>query len=160
MKSQDITFNYKIILAALVAVILALLIAFYYSYAQTKNELGYLEDEKQLLVKELALMKAEVDRLSGLNEINDIELQTSKFKIEQLLDSVGRLNFTVDKMKDNRKILRKLESRFDSLKLKNNFLRYSNSELSKKFDRTKQEMQALKDQANSSAELAFNEKVD
>jgi len=53
MESQDTTFNYKIILAALVAVIVAILIAFYYSYAQSQNQLSYLEDEKKLLVKDL-----------------------------------------------------------------------------------------------------------
>ena len=120
-QSQDTTFNYKIILAALVAVIIAILIAFYYSYAQSQNQMAYLEDEKKLLVKDLTLMKAEVDRLSGLNEINDIELQTSRFRIEQLLDSVGRLNFNITKLKEDRKTLRLLEARFDSLMLKNNF---------------------------------------
>ena len=118
MESQDTTFNYKIILAALVAVIIAILIAFYYSYAHSQKDISYLEDEKKLLVKELTLMKAETDRLSGLNEINDIELQTSKFRIQQLLDSVGRLNFNIVKLKEDRKALRILEAQFDSLKLK------------------------------------------
>ncbi len=152
MESQDTNFNYKIILAAMVAVIIAILIAFYYSYAQSQNQLIYLEDEKKLLVKDLTLMKAEVDRLSGLNEINDIELQTSRFRIEQLLDSVGRLNFNITKLKDDRKALRFLEARFDSLKLKNNFLRYNNSLLTQKYERTIRQIEELRGKTNTLAQ--------
>ena len=82
MDAQDNNFNYKIIFAALVAVIVGILIAFYYSYAQSQNQMTFLEQEKSLLVKDLTLMKAEVDRLSGLNEVNEIELQTSRFRVQ------------------------------------------------------------------------------
>jgi hypothetical protein len=125
MDIQDNKFNYKILLAALVAVIIGILIAFYYSYAQSRTQISYLEEEKGLLVKDLTLLKTEVDRLSALNEVNDIELQDSRYKVQQLLDSVGRLNFTVDKLRGYRKELRVLEVRHDSLKLKNNFLQYN-----------------------------------
>lgn len=149
MESQDTTFNYKIILAALVAVIIAILIAFYYSYAQSQNQLSYLEDEKKLLVKDLTLMKAEVDRLSGLNEINDIELQTSKYRIQELLDSVGQLNFNMIKLKEDKKALRVLEAKFDSLRSKNNFLRYNNSLLSQKYERSQLQIAELKGRTNT-----------
>ena len=42
MDAQDNNFNYKIIFAALLAVIVGILIAFYYSYAQSKNQMGFL----------------------------------------------------------------------------------------------------------------------
>ena len=42
MDNQDTKFNYKILLAALVAVIIGILIAFYYSYAQSQTEIQYL----------------------------------------------------------------------------------------------------------------------
>ena len=96
----------------------------------------FLEQEKSLLVKDLTLMKAEVDRLSGLNEVNEIELQTSRFRVEQLLDSVGRLNFSLTKLKETRSELRMLEVSFDSLKLKNNFLRYNNRLLADRYEET------------------------
>ncbi|MBW8200800.1 hypothetical protein [Flagellimonas abyssi] len=149
MNSQDNNFNYKIIFAAMAAVIVGILIAFYYSYAQSKNQMIYLEEEKGLLVKDLTLMRAEVDRLSGLNEVNEIELQTSRFRVQQLLDSVGRLNFSITKLKDTRKELRKLELRFDSLKLKNNFLRYNNSLLASKYDETIKQLDELRGKANN-----------
>ncbi len=149
MNPQDNTFNYKIIFAALVAVIVGILIAFYYSYAQSKNQMVFLEQEKSLLVKDLTLMRAEVDRLSGLNEVNEIELQTSRFKVQQLLDSVGRLNFNITKLKETRKELRKLELKFDSLKLKNNFLRYNNSLLASKYNETIKQLEDLRGKANS-----------
>ena len=149
MESQDTKINYKIISTALVAVIIAILIAFYYSYANSQNELKYLEDQKELLVKDVTLMKVEVDRLSGLNEINDIELRTSRTRVKQLLDSVGRLNFTIVKLKEIQKALRALELRFDSLKVKNNFLRYNNSLLADKYEKTRKEIQDLRGKTNS-----------
>ncbi|SNY94728.1 hypothetical protein [Flagellimonas pacifica] len=149
MDAQDNNFNYKIIFAALVAVIVGILIAFYYSYAQSKNQMSFLEQEKSLLVKDLTLMKAEVDRLSGLNEVNDIELQTSRFKVQQLLDSVGRLNFSITKLKETRKELRMLEVKFDSLKLKNNFLRYNNSLLASRYEETRKRLEEVRGRASN-----------
>ncbi|MEK6153165.1 hypothetical protein WIW50_07895 [Flavobacteriaceae bacterium 3-367] len=152
MNLQDNKFNYKIILAALVAVIIGILIAFYYSYAQSTTQINFLEQEKGLLVKDLTLMKTEVDRLSALNEVNEIELQDSRFRVQQLLDSVGRLNFTVDKLREYKKELRKLESRHDSLKLKNNFLKYNNMLLSDKYEETNKKIEELRGKSSSLAE--------
>lgn len=149
MESQDTTFNYKIILAALVAVIIAMLIAFYYSYAQSQNQMSYLEDEKRLLVKDMTLMKAEVDRLSGENEINEIELRDSRYEVQTLLDSVGRLNFNIAKLRESQKALRVLEAKFDSLKLKNNFLRYNNGLLTERYESTRREIQELRGKTSS-----------
>ena len=100
MDSQDTKFNYKIILAALIAVIIGVFIAFYYSYAQSKREISFLEQEKQILVKDLTLMKADIDRLSALDEVNEIELQSSRFKVQQLSDSIGRLTFTIERLRE------------------------------------------------------------
>ncbi len=152
MNFQDTKFNYKIILAALVAVILGILIAFYYSYAQSKAQIGFLEDERNLLVKDLTLMKTEVDRLSALNEVNEIELQDSRYRVQQLLDSVGRLNFTVGKLREDKKELRILEAKFDSLKLKNNFLRYNNLLLSEKYEETRKMIEDLRGRSQTLAE--------
>lgn len=149
MESQDTKFNYKIIVAALVAVIIGVLIAFYYSYAQSQNQLTFLEQEKSLLVKDLTLMKAEVDRLSGLNEVNEIDLQDSRFRVQQLLDSVGRLNFNITKLKQSRKELRQLEIKFDSLKLKNNFLRYNNSLLVNRYEETRKQLEELRGKSST-----------
>jgi type II secretory pathway component PulJ len=152
MDSQDTKFNYKIILAALVAVILGILIAFYYSYAQSKSEINFLEQEKEILVKDLTIMKADLDRLSALNEMNDIELQDAKFEVQQLKDSVGRLNFTVAKLREFKSELRRLESKNDSLKLKNNFLRYNNMLLTDKYEDTRKQMELLRESSSSLAE--------
>lgn len=152
MNIQDTKFNYKIIFAALVAVILGILIAFYYSYAQSNAQISYLEEEKNLLVKDLTLMKTEVDRLSALNEVNEIELQDSRYRVQQLLDSVGRLNFSVGKLREDKKELRILEAKFDSLKLKNNFLRYNNMLLSEKYEETRKMIEDLRGRSQSLAE--------
>ncbi|MCK0188709.1 hypothetical protein [Arenibacter sp. F20364] len=152
MDIEDNKFNYKIILAALAAIILGILIAFYYSYAQSKSRISFLEQEKELLVKDLTLMKSDVDRLSALNEVNEIELQDSKYRVQQLLDSVGRLNFTVEKLKEYKTELRKLEAKNDSLKLKNNFLKYNNMLLGDKYEETKKMIEELRGKSSSLAE--------
>lgn len=152
MDGQDNKFNYKIILAALVAVIIGILIAFYYSYAQSKTEISFLEQEKQILVKDLTLMKADVDRLTAQNEVNEIEIQGARYEVQNLLDSVGRLTFTIGKLREFKSELRRLEARNDSLKLKNNFLRYSNMLLNEKYEESQEQMEELRRTSNSIAE--------
>ncbi len=147
MDSQDTKFNYKIILAALIAVIIGVLIAFYYSYAQSKSEISFLAQEKQILVKDLTLMKADIDRLSALDEVNEIELQSSRFKVQQLSDSVGRLTFTIERLREFKTELRRLEAKNDSLKLKNDFLNYNNLQLVEKYEASQSEIQKIR-QAN------------
>ncbi|MEE1971589.1 MULTISPECIES: hypothetical protein [Maribacter] len=152
MDNQDTKFNYKIILAAMAAVIIGILIAFYYSHAQSKSEISFLEQQKDVLVKDLTLMKADLDRLSALNEMNDIELQDAKFQVQQLKDSVGRLNFTIDRLREFKSELRRLEAKNDSLKLKNNFLRYNNLLLTDKYDEARKQIELLQANSNSLAE--------
>jgi hypothetical protein len=152
MDIQDSKFNFKIIMAALVAVIVGVLIAFYYSYAQSQTQINYLEDEKSLLVKDLTLMKTEVDRLSAMNEVNEIELRDSKNMVQQLLDSVGRLNFNIEKLKEFKKELRVLEARYDSIKLKNNFLVYNNNLLADKYEDTRKMIEELRGKSSYLAE--------
>jgi hypothetical protein len=152
MDFQENKFNYKIILAALVAVIIGILIAFYYSYAQSRNQISYLEDEKTLLVRDLTLMKSEVDRLSALNEVNEIELQDSRDRVQQLLDSVGRLNFTIGKLSEFKTELRKLEAQYDSVKLNNNLLRYNNRLLANQYEETREMLEELRGRSNTLAQ--------
>lgn len=134
------------------AVILGVLIAFYYSYAQSQTEINYLEQERNLLVKDLTLMRAEVDRLSALNEVNEIELEDGRLRVDQLLDSVGRLTYDIQRLREFRKELRKLEARYDSIKLRNNYLEYSNLQLADKYRQTEQMLEDLRNQSSSLAE--------
>ena len=153
MDFQDHRFNYKIVFAALVAVIVGILIAFYYSYAQSQTQIGYLEKERSLLVKDLTLMRTEVDRLSALNEVNEIELSDSRERVQQLLDSVGRLNFNIAKLREYRAELRKMEARYDSLKLRNNNLQYNNTMLADKYEETRKMLEELRGRSNTLAEV-------
>lgn len=142
--TQDTKFNYKVIVAAMAAVIIGILIAFYYSYAQSSTQISYLEHEKDLLVKDLTLMKADVDRLTALEEVNDIELQTSRYKVQQLLDSVGKLTFTIERLREFKGELRRLEAKNDSLKLKNDFLNYNNMQLAEKYEASQREIEKIR----------------
>lgn len=161
MDNQDTKFNYKVILAALFAVIIGILIAFYYSYAQSKTQIGYLEKEKELLVKDLTLMKADVDRLSALQEMNDIELQDSKYQIDKLLDSVGKLSFTIGKLREFKSELSRLEAINDSLKIKNDFLQYNNMQLTDKYEESQRQIERLRmaNQAITEAESLQKQKM-
>lgn len=153
MHGQDKKFNQRIILAALVAVIIGILIAFYYSFAQSRSQIAFLEREKELLVKDLTMMKTDVDRLSALNEVNEIELESSRYRVQQLLDSIGRLNFTVEKLRDFKSELRRLEAKNDSLKLKNNFFRYKNMLLSDKNEKIENKIDELRAKSSALAEV-------
>ncbi|WP_430905981.1 hypothetical protein [Maribacter sp. 2-571] len=151
MEGQDTKFNYKIVFAALGAVIFGILIAFYYSYAQSRSQISYLEEQKDLLVKDLTLMKADLDRLTARDEVSTIEIQNAKYEVQELRDSIGRLNFTVDKLRDYKTELRRLEARNDSLKLKNDYLKYNNSRLASKSRETKKQMEVLRSKSSSLA---------
>ncbi len=161
MDSQDTKFNYKIILAALTAVIIGILIAFYYSYAQSRTQINFLETEKDLLVQDLTLMKADVDRLSALDEVNDIALQRSKYKLQQLLDSVGKLTFTIEKLREAKGELRRLGAKNDSLKLKNDFLNYKNLQLAEKYEASQKEIEYIQSRnaALTEAEALQRDKI-
>ncbi|NKI26454.1 hypothetical protein HCG49_07755 [Arenibacter sp. 6A1] len=152
MNLQDNKFNYKFTFAVLVAIILGVLIAFYFSYAQSKGRINFLKQEKELLIKDLTLVKSDVDRLSALNEVNEIELQDSRFQIQQLVDSVGQLNFNVEKLKEFKTDLSKLEAKNDSLKARNNTLRYNNVLLGNQYKETKDILDELKSKSHSLAE--------
>jgi vacuolar-type H+-ATPase subunit I/STV1 len=160
MNLQDNRFNFKIILAALVAVIVGILIAFYYSYAQSRTEISFLEQERNLLVRDLTLMRAEVDRLSALNEVNEIELEDSRRRVDELLDSVGRLTYDIKRLREFRTELRKLEARYDSIKLRNNYLEYTNMQWADKYAETEKLLEQLRSESNSlaAAEAALREK--
>lgn len=152
MDAQNNKFNFKIILAALVAVIIGILIAFYFSYAQSQNQISFLEQEKEIMVKDLTLMKADVDRLTARNEVDEIELQKARSEVKQLLDSVGRLTFTIDKLREFKSELRRLEAKNDSLKLKNDFLKYNNMLLADKYEQSQEQVEELLRTSNSIAE--------
>ena len=152
MEAQNNIFNFKIIFAALVAVIIGILIAFYYSYAQSQSQISFLDQEKEIMVKDLTLMKADVDRLTARNEVDEIELQKARSEVNQLLDSVGRLSFTIDKLREFKSELRRLVAKNDSLKLKNNFLKYNNMLLTDKYEESKIQVSELIKTSNSIAE--------
>lgn len=147
MDAQDTKFNYRVLLAVLLAVVIGLLIAFYYSYAQSQSRISYLEDERKLLNKDLIFMKAEVDKLKGYNQLVEIDKDEAMYQVQELLDSVGRLNFRVDKLQDDQKRLGYLQARFDSLKIKNNFLLYNNQLITQKFETAEAKVAQLREEA-------------
>ncbi len=114
--------KFQITIAVLMGAILALLIGFYYRYSTDKNQIRYLEDEKSRVVQELAKIKADVDRYAGLNEVYKLELEDSKEEVSKLLDSVGKLNFTIAGLRRDLRYFNRLRKRVDSLQLANQVL--------------------------------------
>lgn len=161
MDKQDTKFNYKILLAALCAIIIGILIAFYYSHAQSKSDISFLERERSLMSKDLTLMKADLDRLTALDEVNDIELQSSRFKVQQLQDSVGRLQFTIERLREFKTALGQLAAKNDSLKLKNDYLSYNNMQLTEKYQASQNEIQKIRatNEALARAEALERDKI-
>jgi hypothetical protein len=54
MGTQYTKFNYKILQIALLTVVIIVFIVFYYRHAQSKNKMDFLNDEKEILVKDLS----------------------------------------------------------------------------------------------------------
>tara|TARA_R110002049_G_scaffold306585_1_gene505255 strand:- start:3468 stop:4364 length:897 start_codon:yes stop_codon:yes gene_type:complete len=152
MDSQDNNFNYKIITAALAAVIIGILIAFYYSNAQSNNKINFIEGEKRILVNKLTLMRANIDNLASENQVNDIDLKVANDRINNLLDSIGQLNFDIDKYTESKRQLRIWEIKYDSLNLKYNSLNYNNIVLSRSIIEAKKKAEEYKNSANTLAD--------
>lgn len=149
MNFQETSYKNRIIFVTLIAVIIGILIAFYYSYAQSRQQITFLEKERSLLVRDLTLMRSEVDRLLALSEVNEIELQESRNRVEELLDSVGRLNFNIRKLREYRKEIRVLESRYQEIKRKNESLQFNNRDLAQKYEETREMLDELKGRTSS-----------
>lgn len=151
MNFQESSVNNKIIFATLIAVIIGILIAFYYSYAQSQQQISYLEKERSLLIKDLSLIKSEVDRLLAFGEVKEIELQESESRVQLLLDSVSRLNFNISKIEQYRREMKTLEARYTNIKNKQEQLQSNNTELAEKYEETREMLEDLKGQTNSLA---------
>ncbi|PQJ16385.1 hypothetical protein BST99_12260 [Aureicoccus marinus] len=144
MEAPEYKHKMKVIVASLMGVILLILILFYWSFAQSRIKIDELETDKELLTREMATVKSEIDRLSGLNEITTIDLQDARYQIEKLEDSIGQLNFTVANLKYNTIRLRALSKRFDSIRKRNEFLVARNNQLARANNRFKSANDQLK----------------
>ena len=155
MDPQDNNLKYKVIIAALAAVILGILIAFYYSNAQSISNITYLESQKKILTDKLSTMQANIESLSSENEVSNIDLEVANSNVSMLLDSIGQLNFDIEKYAENKKALYKWQLKYDSLNIKYNSLKYSNVVLSESVQKAKKRAEQYKSQA-----LALSEKED
>ena len=153
MDPQDNNLKYKVIIAALAAVILGILIAFYYSNAQSNSNITYLESQKKVLTDKLSTMQANIESLSSENEVSNIDLEVANSNVSMLLDSIGQLNFDIEKYAENKKALYKWQLKYDSLNIKYKSLKYSNVVLSESVEKAKKRAEQYKSQA-----LALSEK--
>jgi hypothetical protein len=152
MNLQETPLKNRIIVTTLIAVIIGILLAFYYHYASSRQQILFLEKERTLLIRDLTLMKTEVDRLLAMSEVSEIDLQESRSRVDQLLDSVGRLNFNITRLRQYRKELRVMEARYDSIKGSNELLQFANRDLAQKYEQTQAMLDDLRGRTNSLAE--------
>ena len=105
-----------------------------------------------MLIKDLSSIKSEVDRLLAYSEVKEIEMQESENRVQQLLDSVGRLNFNISKIEQYRREMKTLEARYTNIKNKQEQLQSNNMELAGKYEETREMLEDLKGRTNSLAE--------
>lgn len=146
---KDKEFNYKIAISSLIAIILALLIGFYYSYSQYKSQIENLDYERELLIKDMTIMEAQISKLSGANELAEINATRYKAEIQQLQDSLGSLNFSILQLNEDRKALLRLEQKYDALLARTNEVLGVNNTLTRNYDQVRKELEALKGNANA-----------
>jgi hypothetical protein len=87
-----------------------------------------------------------------MSEVSEIDLQESRSRVDQLLDSVGRLNFNITRLRQYRKELRVMEARYDSIKGSNELLQFANRDLAQKYEQTQAMLDDLRGRTNSLAE--------
>ncbi len=124
----------KIIGASMAAVSISLLIAFYYGNKQAKSEIAFLKSAKKSAEKNLILAKADIDRISALDEVYSIYLQDSKYEIQSLLDSIADLNGKTSKIHRYKAYVSRLSDSLTQLNKQNVALYNENMQLTEKLN--------------------------
>jgi len=103
------SFNYRLIIGTLVIAIIVLGSYSISSYNSFKNQEAFLEQETKLVQNELSEMISLYEDVSVENEVINLQLEQSKSKIQNVLDSVK-------KVKTNLSLISKYRSQIKTLK--------------------------------------------
>lgn len=143
------TYNYKLIIGSL---IIALSILGVFTF-QNQNKLeeynAYLAQEKSLIQNELSEMISRFDTLDIENEELSLQLEASKLKLEQALDSIKTLEVTANLLthyKSKVQLLKEEKARILNLV---NSLETQNKTLQTEVTQSKQQLSSIKVKANT-----------
>jgi len=105
MSAQSNQLGQKIILGSLFTCIVVLTGFTYYNYQESADKVSFLEKEKSLIIKDLNIIKADLDSLSAEAGTFKTNIETSKARISRLLDSLKTVKVDYDLLHRYRKEL-------------------------------------------------------
>ena len=142
------TYNYRLIIGSLIIAISVLSVYSFYNHEKLQDYKTYLAQEKKLIQNELSEIITRFDTLEVENKALNQQLEVSKAKVKNALDSLNGLSVSTN-------LLAHYRSRINSLKEeKNNILNLvqnleeKNKRLSVKVEQSEQQLIEVKNQTN------------
>ncbi|WP_417558657.1 hypothetical protein [Mesoflavibacter zeaxanthinifaciens] len=143
------TYNYKLIIGSLIIALSVLGVLTFQNQNKLEEYNAYLAQEKSLIQNELSEMISRFDTLYIENEELSLQLEASKLKLEQALDSIKTLKVTANLLtqyKSKVQLLKEEKARI--LNLVNN-LETQNKTLQTEVTQSKQQLSSIKVKANT-----------
>lgn len=143
------TYNYKLIIGSLIIALSVLGVFTFQNQNKLEEYNAYLAQEKSLIQNELSEMISRFDTLDIENEELSLQLEASKLKLEQALDSIKTLEVTANLLthyKSKVQLLKEEKARILNLV---NSLETQNKTLQTEVTQSKQQLSSIKVKANT-----------
>lgn len=143
------TYNYKLIIGLLIIALSVLGVFTFQNQNKLEEYNAYLAQEKSLIQNELSEMISRFDTLDIENEELSLQLEASKLKLEQALDSIKTLEVTANLLthyKSKVQLLKAEKARILNLV---NSLEAQNKTLQTEVTQSKQQLSSIKVKANT-----------
>lgn len=143
------TYNYKLIIGSLIIALSVLGVFTFQNQNKLEEYNAYLAQEKSLIQNELSEMISRFDTLDIENEELSLQLEASKLKLEQALDSIKTLEVTANLLthyKAKVQLLKEEKARILNLV---NSLETQNKTLQTEVTQSKQQLSSIKVKANT-----------
>lgn len=143
------TYNYKLIIGLLIIALSVLGVFTFQNQNKLEEYNAYLAQEKSLIQNELSEMISRFDTLDIENEELSLQLEASKLKLEQALDSIKTLEVTANLLthyKSKVQLLKAEKARILNLV---NSLETQNKTLQTEVTQSKQQLSSIKVKANT-----------
>ncbi|MCP4052009.1 MAG: hypothetical protein GY739_02900 [Mesoflavibacter sp.] len=143
------TYNYKLIIGLLIIALSVLGVFTFQNQNKLEEYNAYLAQEKSLIQNELSEMISRFDTLDIENEELSLQLEASKLKLEQALDSIKTLEVTANLLthyKSKVQLLKEEKARILNLV---NSLETQNKTLQTEVTQSKQQLSSIKVKANT-----------
>ena len=150
------TYNYKLIIGSLIIALSVLGVFTFQNQNKLEEYNAYLAQEKSLIQNELSEMISRFDTLDIENEELSLQLEASKLKLEQALDSIKTLEVTANLLthyKSKVQLLKEEKARILNLV---NSLETQNKTLQTEVTQSKQQLSSIKVKANTLKETNVN----